>query len=76
MTGFYRQLLGSAADSLPMIDANLVRNVARVSQTAASELIKDVPHREIDEPLSSIDDSKAPGIDDFNSLFLKRLGML
>ena len=55
-----------------MIDVNLVQHGAQVSQIAASDLIKAVTHEEIREALSSIDESKAPSIDGFNSLFFKK----
>ncbi|XP_010665591.1 uncharacterized protein LOC104882873 [Beta vulgaris subsp. vulgaris] len=59
VTDFYRQLLRSATNSLPMVDVTLVRIGAQVSQVAASDLIKVVSHREIDEALNAINDSKA-----------------
>lgn len=53
----------------------MVREGVQVSQSSAAILVYPFTHKDIDDALSAIYDSKAPGIDGFNGLYLRRLGI-
>ncbi|XP_021736151.1 uncharacterized protein LOC110702704 [Chenopodium quinoa] len=69
---FYKSLLGTQAPWLPVVDLVTVRRGKKLSSIAQSYLIQPVSHAEIDTALKGIDNTKAPGIDGFNSFFFKR----
>ena len=54
------------------MDPPLIRQGPQVSSTAAIELVRPITHKEIGDALLGIADSKALGIDGFNSLFFKK----
>lgn len=64
--------MGTAANSIPKANIPILRSGPRLSTEAATSLCSPVTHGEIDAALSSIDDSKAPGLDGFNSVFFKK----
>ncbi|XP_021721357.1 uncharacterized protein LOC110688913 [Chenopodium quinoa] len=70
---FYKSLLGTQAPWLPIVDLVTMRRGKQLSFAAQSYLIRSISHDEIDAALKGIDNTKAPGIDGFNSLFFKRV---
>ncbi|XP_021744067.1 uncharacterized protein LOC110710117 [Chenopodium quinoa] len=69
---FYKSLLGTQAPWLPVVDLITMRRGKQLSSAAQSYLIRPISHAEIDAGLKGIDNTKAPGIDGFNSYFFKR----
>ncbi|XP_056688426.1 uncharacterized protein [Spinacia oleracea] len=69
---FYGQLLGTTANSLPLIDLPTMRAGPTLSNSARLSLCQPVTEREIDLALKGINDNKAPGIDGFNAVFFKK----
>ncbi|XP_021731517.1 uncharacterized protein LOC110698406 [Chenopodium quinoa] len=72
IVGFYKNLMGSAASSLPVVDLVTLRNGRQLSVSAQQSLIADVTTGEIDEAIKGIEATKAPGIDGFNSFFFHK----
>lgn len=72
IVGFYRSLLGTAAPIIQAIDLQTVRAGASLSLEARSRLLVPITKQEINDALNNINDSKAPGIDGFNSFFYKK----
>ncbi|XP_021766230.1 uncharacterized protein LOC110730713 [Chenopodium quinoa] len=70
---FYKSLLGTKAPCLPAVDLVTMRRGKKLSSYAQQFFIQPVSHSEIDSALKSIDNSKAPGIDGFNSFFFKKV---
>lgn len=68
---FYRSLLGTTSSRLEAIDLNIVRVGPKLSTIACARLVQQVTTEEIDQALATIDDSRAPGLDGFNSVFFK-----
>lgn len=73
MVDFYRQLLGSSVSNLPAVDKRVMSKGSHVSSLQARDLIATVVSKEIDLALAGIHDSKAPGLDGWNSLFFKKI---
>ncbi|XP_021765923.1 uncharacterized protein LOC110730426 [Chenopodium quinoa] len=69
---FYKFLLGIQASWVPAVDLVTMRRGKQLSSFAQSYLIQPFSHAEIDAALKGIDNTKAPGIDGFNSFFFKR----
>ncbi|XP_021769748.1 uncharacterized protein LOC110734000 [Chenopodium quinoa] len=57
---------------LPIVDLVTMRRGKQLSSVSRSYLIRPISHAEIDASLKGIDNTKAPGIDGFNSFFFKR----
>lgn len=68
---FYKQLLGSCADSLPSIEPPIIRDDSSLSLQAKALLCVSVSTDETDAAINDIDSSKSPGLDGFNALFFK-----
>lgn len=73
---FYGKLIGKARSRLEAIDINVIRKRNQLSGIQRSMLIESITVAKIEDALKSIGDLKAPGVDDFNSKFLKLLGTL
>nr|CCA65981.1 hypothetical protein [Beta vulgaris subsp. vulgaris] len=69
---FYRRLLGTSSSQLEAIDLHVVRVGAKLSATSCAQLVQPITIQEIDQALADIDDTKAPGLDGFNSVFFKK----
>lgn len=69
---FYKSLLGTQAPWPPVVDLVTMRRGKQLSFAARSYLIRPISHAEIDVALKGIDNTKAPGIDGFNSFFFTR----
>lgn len=67
--------MGSSAPVLPGIDLPTIRKGPFIDGSAGINLCAPVTTDEIDQALFSIADDKAPGIDGFNAVFLKKLGI-
>ena len=72
IVGFYKKLLGSAAQSLPAVHIPTLRSGSTLSIPAKQWLSREVTTLEIDQALKGIGDDKAPGLDGFNAVFFKR----
>lgn len=59
---FYKQLLGSSASALPGVDIDLIREGSQISPSVVVMLVQLVTHKDINDALFDIDDSKAPGM--------------
>ena len=70
---FYKSLLGSTATSIPGVDITIMRASKQVSVDVSNSFVSPVAIDEINYALNCIDDSKAPSIDGFNSLFFKKI---
>ncbi|XP_021745407.1 uncharacterized protein LOC110711338 [Chenopodium quinoa] len=70
---FYKSLLRTQAPWLPAVDLVTMRRGKQLSSVAQSYLIRPISHAEIDVGLKGIDNTRAPGIDGFNSFFFKRV---
>ena len=68
---FYKSLMGSSADKLPAINAQVMKRGPVLSRQQRIQLCTDVTEQEIYEALQSIGSDKAPGIDGYNALFFK-----
>nr|XP_016457612.1 PREDICTED: uncharacterized protein LOC107781428 [Nicotiana tabacum] len=69
---FYKSLMGSAAQSLPVIDRMNMSNGPKLSQMQKLALCAEVTDKEIYNGLCAIDSDKAPGIDGYNAYFFKK----
>lgn len=69
---FYKNLLGSKTQGLQEINQSYIRQGPLLSSVSQQGLVKPVTPADIDAALKSIDDSKAPGVDGFNSFFFKK----
>lgn len=70
--GFYKQLLGSIADSTPTINHLVIKDGPCMSREMQLQLIALVSRIEVVNALKDIDDQKVPGCDDFNAVFFKK----
>lgn len=71
ITRFYKNLLGSAANELPVINLTIMAAGPVLNRTDQEQLIKPITRDEIYKALTDIDDLKAPGCDGFNACFFK-----
>ncbi|XP_021729884.1 uncharacterized protein LOC110696859 [Chenopodium quinoa] len=69
---FFVMKTRTQAPWLPAVDLVTMRRSKQLSSAAQSFLIRPISHDEIDVGLKGIDNTKAPGIDGFNSFFFKR----
>nr|XP_016443798.1 PREDICTED: uncharacterized protein LOC107769130 [Nicotiana tabacum] len=69
---FYKSLMGSAAQTLPAINREIMKQGPTLSQQQRIQLCAEVTEQEIFEGLQSIGDDKAPGVDGFNTYFFKK----
>jgi hypothetical protein len=69
--GFYMKLMGSAADSLPMLDRNVVLRGPILTQHQQELLCSEITSTKVKNALFGMDSAKAPGIDGFNVYFFK-----
>ncbi|XP_019245210.1 PREDICTED: uncharacterized protein LOC109225073 [Nicotiana attenuata] len=69
IVGFYKGLLGAAADSIPAIQPSIMREGNVLDRKQQLKLIEDVTIGEIQLALKGIDELKATG---FNSKFFKK----
>ena len=72
ITDFYKGLLGSSTANLVGIDLRAMWDGPQLSQAQALELIKPISSDDVVAALHSIDDTKSPRLDGFNSLFFKK----
>lgn len=70
--GFYKRLMGTAAEVLPMVDRDVINRGPRLAAQQIKKLAADCSEEEIKEALFSMNSHKAPGIDGFNVFFFKR----
>ncbi|XP_058776165.1 uncharacterized protein LOC131650474 [Vicia villosa] len=68
---FYTGLVGTAANSIEGIDQPCILRGSIISKEEALDLITPISEHEIWEALEGIGNTKAPGIDGFNSYFFK-----
>ncbi|XP_058758319.1 uncharacterized protein LOC131631540 [Vicia villosa] len=68
---FYTGLVGTAANSIEGIDQPCILRGNTISREEALDLITPIAEHEIWEALAGIGNTKAPGIDGFNSYFFK-----
>lgn len=68
---FYRDLVGTSAFNLQGVNIPYLRKGKQVTRAAGLLLIQNVTEAEIWDALKGIGDTKAPGIDGFNSFFFK-----
>lgn len=66
---FYKKLIVQKAHSLKGIDSKMLRRGKWIRNDKGHDLVKLVTNDEIMEALKSIGDSKAPGVDGYNSKF-------
>ncbi|XP_019234784.1 PREDICTED: uncharacterized protein LOC109215219 [Nicotiana attenuata] len=76
ITGFYKQLLGTAAQSIPAIHPGWIKNGPVLSREQQMQLVRPFTKEEVLQALKGIADMKAPGGDGFNSYFFKKYGIL
>ncbi|XP_059285082.1 uncharacterized protein LOC132038428 [Lycium ferocissimum] len=69
---FPSRLLGTAAVNIPAIQPDIMKEGPLLNRAQQLKLITIVTDEEVVQALKGIDDSKAPGHDRFNSLFLKK----
>ncbi|XP_049388958.1 uncharacterized protein LOC125853328 [Solanum stenotomum] len=72
ITKFYKQLLGSAATSLPTVDITVKGGGNVLSRDQQLQLVRQVEKEEIWKALAGISDTKSPGYDGFNAYFFKK----
>lgn len=72
ISDFYKDLLGSSADTLVGIDIQAMRNCPQLSHAQAIGLIQPISQDEVVAALHAIDDTKSPELDGFSSLFFKK----
>ncbi|XP_075075708.1 uncharacterized protein LOC142162798 [Nicotiana tabacum] len=69
---FYQKLLGTTTEEIPAIEPDVMKKGSILTSAQQAKLIKPVTREQIVQALQSIDDSKAPGCDGYNSLFFKK----
>lgn len=69
---FYKQLMGSAADELKMVDKLIMERGPRLEFHQQQMLNAECTEQEIRDALFSMNSNKAPGIDGYNVFFFKR----
>ncbi|XP_058783262.1 uncharacterized protein LOC131657933 [Vicia villosa] len=69
--GFYKSLVGTAAHTLQGIDLPCLMRGNTLSRKGALSLIQPFSEQEVWDALSGIGNTKAPGMDGFNSFFFK-----
>lgn len=69
---FYFSLLGTAAQSLPAIDPNVMNRGPVLTRSQQLDLIKPVTRNEIADALKGIDGNKAAGCDGMNACFFHK----
>ncbi|PHT89720.1 hypothetical protein T459_04833 [Capsicum annuum] len=72
MVHFYKELLGTSAQKLPMVNVDVMAYGPSLDRAQQLELIKLVTKDEVYEALQSINDNKAPGSDGFNAHLFKK----
>ncbi|KAH0633496.1 hypothetical protein KY284_036282 [Solanum tuberosum] len=68
---FYKGLMGTAAQSLPAVNAIIMQQGPVLSHEQQYELNKDITDAEILEGLNQIGSDKSPGVDGYNATFYK-----
>ncbi|KAF3623755.1 hypothetical protein FXO37_31704 [Capsicum annuum] len=68
---FYKQLLGTSANSLPAVNPVVMRNGPTLNRAQQLHLVEPVLRQEVRDALQGIRDDKALGCDGFNALFFK-----
>lgn len=61
MVRFYKDLMGSAADSLPMVDSSIVHRCALLTVQQQDALCVHISAKEVYDALCGMDPLKAPG---------------
>ncbi|PHT66932.1 hypothetical protein T459_31357 [Capsicum annuum] len=69
---FYKQLLGTSANSLPAVNPVVMRNGPTLNRAQQLHLVEPVLRQEVRDALQGIRDDKALGCDGFNALFFKQ----
>lgn len=72
VTTFYKQLMGTAAIELSMVDKRVVARGPSLNFLQQQMLNADCTNEEVKVALFSMNSTKAPGIDGFNAYFLKK----
>ncbi|WMV25905.1 hypothetical protein MTR67_019290 [Solanum verrucosum] len=72
ITKFYKQLLGSAATSLPAVDITIMGGGNVLLRDQQLQLVRQVEMEEIWKALAGISDTKSLGYDGFNAYFFKK----
>ncbi|XP_019237994.1 PREDICTED: uncharacterized protein LOC109218120 [Nicotiana attenuata] len=73
VVGFYKKLLGNAAEQMPMINPTIMINGTILTRDKQLKLIEPITTDEICNAMKNIDDNKAPGCDGFNACFFKKV---
>lgn len=63
---FYKNLMTSAATSIPMVDGNIVERSPTVPISFHRQLCAPATKQEVKDALFSMDSLKSPGIDGYN----------
>lgn len=69
---FYQPLMGSDADSLPMVDRDIIHRGPVLGHDVQTQLCNSISAEEVKGALFSMDSLKAPGIDGYNVHFFKK----
>lgn len=72
IVGFYKKLLGDAAEQMLVINPTIMKNGAILTKEQQLKLIEPITTEEICNIVQNIDDNKAPGCDGFNACFFKK----
>lgn len=64
--------MGSATQSLPVVNKVIMRKGLVLSEQQGIELCQPISDEEIYSALKTIDDDKAPSVDRFNAVFYKK----
>ncbi|XP_070054488.1 uncharacterized protein [Nicotiana tomentosiformis] len=69
---FYKSLMGIAAEYLPVVNIQILKNGPQLTHQQSVDLVKAVFVQEVDECLHVIGNDKAPDIDVYNAIFFKK----
>lgn len=72
VTTFYKQLMGTSADELSMVDKRVVARGPKLNFQQQQMLNAACTNQEVKAALFSMNSNKAPGIDGFNMYFFKK----
>ncbi|XP_070010516.1 uncharacterized protein [Nicotiana sylvestris] len=64
--------VGTVAEEIPAIEPDMLKKGSILTRTQQAKLIEPVTREKIVQTLQRTDDSKAPGCDGYNSLFIKK----
>lgn len=69
---FYVNLMGTAAESLPMVDRAVIAHGHTLLNHHQHQLCCEVTDQEVELALFNMNSEKAPGIDGYNAYFFKK----